>query len=55
MFLFLGLHLRHKEVPRLGVESELELPAYNRATTTVDPSHSASYATACGNTRSLTP
>ena len=25
---FLGLHLRHMEVPRLGVESELQLPAY---------------------------
>ena len=27
-FVFLGLHLRHKEVPRLGVELELYLPAY---------------------------
>ena len=24
---FLGLHLRHMEVPRLGAESELQLPA----------------------------
>ena len=24
---FLGLHLRHMEVPRLGVELELQLPA----------------------------
>ena len=35
--LFLGLHLQHMEVPRLGVESELQLPA--TATATPDPSH----------------
>ena len=34
---FLGLLLRHMEVPRLGIESEL--PAYARATATRDPSH----------------
>jgi len=28
LFLFLGLHLWHMEVPRLGVKSELQLPAY---------------------------
>ena len=39
LFFFLGLHLQHVEVPKLGAESELLLPAY---TTT----HS--------NTRSLT-
>ena len=39
LFLFLGLHLQHVEVPKLGAESELSPPAY----TTV-PS----------NTRSLT-
>ena len=38
-FCFLGLHLWHMEVPRLGVKSELQLPAY----TTVH-----------GNARSLT-
>ena len=27
------------EVPRLGVESELQLPAYTTATATLDPSH----------------
>ena len=27
MFCFLGLHLWHIEVPRLGVESELQFPA----------------------------
>ena len=28
---FLGPHLQHIEVPRLGVELELQLPAYSRA------------------------
>ena len=37
-FSFLGPHLRHVEVPRLGVKSELQLPAYTRATATLDPS-----------------
>lgn len=37
-FVFLGLHPRHMEVPRLGVESELQLPAYTTATATPDPS-----------------
>ena len=35
---FWGLHLRHMEVPRLGVELELHLPAYTTATATSDPS-----------------
>ena len=38
-FFFLGLHLRHREIPRLEVESELQLLAY---------------ATAHGNTGPLT-
>ena len=29
---FLGPHLQHMEVPRLGVEVELQLPAYATAT-----------------------
>ena len=33
-FCFLGPHLRHIEVPRIGVKSELELPAYTTATAT---------------------
>ena len=37
-FFFLGLHPLHMEVPRLGVELELELPAYAIATTMPDPS-----------------
>ena len=36
-FCFLGPILWHIEVPRLGVESELQLPAYTTATT--DPNH----------------
>ena len=30
--------MQHMEVPRLGIESKLELPAYTRATATWDPS-----------------
>ena len=37
-FVFLGPHPRHMEVPRLGVESELQLPAYATATAMPDPS-----------------
>ena len=33
-FLFLGPHLQHMEVLRLGVESELFLPIYSVATAT---------------------
>ena len=36
-FVFLGPHLRHMEVPRLGVESELQLLA--TATAMPDQSH----------------
>ena len=35
--LLLGLYLRHMEVPRLGVESELQLLAYTTATSMQDP------------------
>ena len=38
-FLFLGPHLWHMELPRLGVEPELQLPTYPTATATQDPSH----------------
>ena len=33
-----GLHLQHMEVPRLGIQSELQLLAYTTATATSDPS-----------------
>ena len=36
--IFLGLHLQHMEVPRLGVESELQLPACTTARAMPDPS-----------------
>ena len=38
IYCFLGLHPRHAEVPRLGVYSELQLPAYATAIATQDPS-----------------
>ena len=39
LFIYLlGPHLQHMEVPRLRVESELQLPAYTTATATPDPS-----------------
>ena len=37
-FVFLGLHPRHMEVPRLGVQSELQLLTYVTATAMQDPS-----------------
>ena len=43
------------EVPRLGVESELLLPAYTTGTATPDLSRVCDvYAAACGNAGSLT-
>ena len=36
--IFLGLRPQHVEVPRLGVELELQPPAYARAMATLDPS-----------------
>ena len=38
LFIFLGPHAHHMEVPRLGIQSELLLPAYTTATATPDPS-----------------
>ena len=35
-FFFLGPHLQHVEVPRLGVQSELQLLAYTTTTATLD-------------------
>ena len=46
-FVFLGLYPRHMEVPRLGVELELQLPASTTATATqnlsciCEPHHSS--------------
>ena len=36
---FLGMHLWHMEVPRLGVELALQLQAYTTAMATPHPSH----------------
>ena len=38
-FCFLGLNPWHMEVPRLGVESEIQLPVYTTVTATQDLSH----------------
>ena len=55
-FVFLVSHLWQLEVPRLGVESEMQLPACTTATATRDPSlcRSVTYTAAQGNARSLT-
>ena len=47
---FLGPHLRHMKVLRLGVESELQLPTYTTAAATVDPQ-----ATECDQGSNLSP
>ena len=38
IFLFLGSHLWHMEIPGLGVKLELQLPTYATATAIEDPS-----------------
>ena len=38
-FVFLGLHLWHMEVPRLGVESALQPTVYTTAIAAQDPNH----------------
>ena len=30
LFFLFGLHLQHMEVPRIGIESELQLPVYSQ-------------------------
>ena len=61
-FVFSGLHRQHMQVPRLGVESELQPPAYTTATATAtvtatatwDPNRVFDYTVAHSSTRSLT-
>ena len=53
-FFFLGPHPQHMEVPKLGDESELQLPSYATATATRIQDTSATYTTAHGNAGSLT-
>ena len=52
-FVLLG-PLWHMEVPRLGVELELQRPAYTTAKAMPDPAIFVTYATAHGSTGSLT-
>ena len=51
---FLGLHPRHMQISRLGVESELQLLAYATATATQHLSWVCDLTTTHGNARSLT-
>ena len=44
----------HMEVPRLGVELELQLLAYTTATAMQYLNHSATYTAACSNAGPLT-
>ena len=36
VFVFLGPHLWHRKIPKLGVESEVQLPTYTTATARQD-------------------
>ena len=51
---FLRSHPWHMEVPRLGIQSKLQLPTYTTATAMPDPSLSVTCTTAHGNAGSLT-
>ena len=53
--LFLGPHLPHLEVPRLGVELELQLPAYTTATATREPRRICDLPHSSRQRRILTP
>ena len=53
-FFFLGLFLGHTEVPKLGVESELQLQSMPQPRQHWIQDASVTYATACSNARSLT-
>ena len=54
VFCLSGPHLQHMEVPKLGVKSELQLPAYTTVTATLDPSRICDLHHSQGNTGSLT-
>ena len=51
---FLGPHPQHMEVPRLEIESELQLPTTATATAMPDPSHVSTYTSVHSSTGSLT-
>ena len=54
IFLFLGPHLCHMDVPGLEVKLELQQLAYATAIAMKDPSHICDLCQSCGNARSLT-
>ena len=54
-FVFLGPHPQHVEVPRLEVESELQLLAYTTAIATKDPSHVCDLHHSSGQRQILNP
>ena len=54
-FFSLGPHPRHTEVPRQGVQLELQLPAYTTATATPDPSRICDLHRSSGQHRVLNP
>ena len=53
-FFFLWPNPQHMKAPRLGVKSELQLPAYTKATATRDLSHVCTHTTAHSIARSST-
>ena len=54
-FLLLGPHLQHMEVPRLGVELELQLQAYTTTTATQALSHVCDLYHSSGQRQILNP
>ena len=54
VFCFLGPHPQHIEVPRLGVQWELQLPAYTTAKQRGIQATAGTYTTAHSNARYLT-
>ena len=55
LFFILGPQVRHMKVPRLGVESEPELPAYTTAIATWDPNHTCDLHCSSRQRRILNP
>ena len=50
-----GLHLGHMEVPGLGVELKLQLPAHSTATAMTNPTLSVTYTEAPDNAGCFNP
>ena len=55
LFCFLGPHPKHMEVPRLGVQSELQLPATPQPQQCSDPSRVCDLHYSSGQRRVLNP